>query len=77
YIWRELYSKKSIHIEKFPEAKYNYKLDKITKKLINFNTKIWKTKKERGLTLKDEIKIKIPKELEIFEKDLRKMHNIN
>ena len=77
YIWRELYSKKSIHIERFPEAKYNYKLDKITKKLINFNTKIWKTKKDKGLTLKDEIKAKIPKELEIFEKDLRKMHNIN
>lgn len=76
YIWNELYSKNSIHNELFPKLEYNYKLDKLTKKIMDFNTKIWKIKKDKKLTLKDQIKIKIPKDLQIFEKDLKRMHNI-
>jgi hypothetical protein len=33
-------------------------------------------KKEKGLSLKDEIEVEIPEELEPFEKDLKAMHNI-
>ncbi len=46
-------------------------------KLENFNGKVWKEKKDKGISLRNPIRgIKIPKELEIFEKDLRACHNI-
>ena len=45
--------------------------------LIDFNSQIWKTKKEKGISLRNQIKgIKIPKELTPFEKDLKACHNI-
>lgn len=45
--------------------------------LAEFNSQIWKTKKEKGISLRDSIKgIKIPKELSEFEKDLKACHKI-
>ena len=44
--------------------------------LINFNSKIWKEKKEKGVSLKEKIAGKIPKELMPFEKDLKATHNL-
>jgi len=45
--------------------------------LVDFNSEIWKTKKEKGISLRNPIKgIKIPKELTPFEKDLKACHNI-
>ena len=45
--------------------------------LVNFNSQIWKTKKEKSISLRNPIEgIKIPKELEKFKKDLRACHNI-
>jgi len=77
YIWLEVYSKKSIHTESFPEAKW--KLDEIckyTQSLIKFDSKVWNIKKEKYLSLNDPIKMKLPKELKIFEKDLIAMHKL-
>ena len=49
----------------------------LIEKIMEFNSLVWKTKKEKGLSLRSEIKgIKIPKELEIFNKDLIIAHNI-
>ncbi len=76
HIWRELYSKKSIHLEEFPEVKWDKKLNKLTKSILDFDSKVWNEKKYLKISLKDEIKMGIPKELEIFEKDLKAMHNI-
>jgi valyl-tRNA synthetase len=76
YVWRELYGKKSIHKELFSKPEWDYDLDEFTDDLMDFNTKIWKEKKDKRLSLKSEIEVKIPKKLQIFEKDLRKMHNI-
>ncbi len=76
YIWKELYGKESIHKELFPKAEWKYNLDKLTNKLIEFNMKVWKTKKDKEISLKSEIAMKIPSELSLFEKDLVKMHNI-
>jgi valyl-tRNA synthetase len=75
-IWRKIYGKKSIHLEQFPESRWKTELTKLTAKLTEFNSKIWDEKKKKGLSLKDEIKIEIPKELKIFEKDLTAMHSI-
>ncbi len=76
FIWRELYGERSIHLEEFPKTEWNYGLEKLTQQLIEFNTQIWKTKKEKGMSLKAEIKTEVPKELKMFEKDLKSMHNM-
>jgi valyl-tRNA synthetase len=76
YLWQELYSKKTIHLEQFPKAKWEDNLTKLTQKIVDFNSAVWNKKKEKGLSLKDPIEIKIPKELKRFEKDLKAMHNI-
>jgi valyl-tRNA synthetase len=75
FIWMKLYSKKSISREIFPEFEKSKK-NKLTQRLLEFNSRVWEMKKEKGLSLKDEIEIKIPKELLIFKKDLVAMHNI-
>ena len=51
-------------------------MNEYTSHIIEFNSKVWNEKKEKDLSLKDSIKIEIPKELEIFRKDLIAMHNI-
>ena len=76
YVWRELYGKKSVHLEEFPKPEFNYGLEKLTEKITSFNTKIWKLKKDKGLSLKTEIKIEMPRELKEFEDDLKRMHKI-
>jgi valyl-tRNA synthetase len=76
YIWRSVYSKESISKESYPEFDFDYGLEKLTEKLLEFNSLVWKMKKDNGLSLRDEIKVDIPKELEIFSGDLVRMHNI-
>jgi valyl-tRNA synthetase len=76
YVWRELYSKKSIHTQEFPKAEWKVELTKLTDKLVEFNSNVWNTKKERGLSLRDELEMNIPNELKPFKKDLIAMHKI-
>jgi len=76
YIWRELYGKGSIHKELFPKSEWKYRFNELTDEMIEFNMKIWKIKKDKGLSLKSEMKAKIPNNLKPFEKDLKKMHNL-
>ncbi len=50
---------------------------KLVEKVMEFNSEVWKKKKEAGISLRDSIAgIKIPKELKEFEKDLKACHNI-
>ncbi|MCP8308174.1 MAG: valine--tRNA ligase [archaeon] len=76
HLWSILYEGKSIHLKRFPKAKWDKSLNKLTQKIIDFNSYVWNKKKEEGLSLKDHIKIKVPEELMIFYKDLKAMHNI-
>lgn len=76
YIWLQMYGKKSIHLQSFPKAKWKSELTKLTEALTKFNSKVWNMKKKKGLSLKGNIRMKIPKELKVFEKDLIAMHNI-
>lgn len=76
YIWREVYSKKSIHKDKFPELGWKTTLNALTPKLVDFNSKVWGIKKEKGVSLKDSMEIAVPGELKPFKKDLIAMHNI-
>jgi len=76
FLWQTLYSDKSIHTEQQVKEESNEDLTKHTQAISEFNSKVWNAKKEKGLSLKDSIKIEISKELEIFKKDLVAMHHL-
>ena len=76
-VYRELY-RSSIHLEEFPKTKKEWekKLTKVTPDLVEFNSKIWKEKKEKNMPLNSEYTGSIPKKLMLFERDLRAMHKL-
>jgi len=76
FLWQTLYSDKSIHTEQQAKEESNEDLTQHTQAISNFNSKVWNEKKEKGLHLPDSIKIEIPKDLEIFKKDLVAMHHL-
>jgi len=76
HLWQTLYGKDSIHNKQLPKSENVQSVNEYTSHIIEFNSKVWNEKKEKDLSLKDSIKIEIPKELEIFRKDLTAMHNI-
>jgi valyl-tRNA synthetase len=76
FLWQTLYSEKSIHTEQQAKQESNEDLTQHTQAISEFNSKVWNEKKEKGLSLKDSIKTEIPKELEIFKKDLVAMHHL-
>lgn len=67
---------KNIFKEKLKDSK-NKKFDfKTIQEFMDFNSNIWKAKKEKGLSLNAEIKsISIPDDFKKFEKDLMIAHN--
>ncbi len=61
----------------FPKAKIGKSNLKLIDKIIEFNSQVWKSKKEKGIPLRDPIEgIKIPKELKNFESDLKACHKL-
>ncbi len=76
HLWKILYSKESIHKQKQVEPENIEIQSDITKEITEFNSKVWNEKKSQSLSLKDSIKIEIPKILEPFKKDLKSMHNL-
>ncbi len=76
-IWLAIYSKKSIHLELFPDFKrFSQEPLKSGKALLDFNGLVWNEKKSKGLSLKEPVSIPVPDELVEFAKDLKVMHNI-
>ncbi|MDP3780502.1 MAG: valine--tRNA ligase [Nitrosopumilaceae archaeon] len=76
HLWQQLYSKTSIHKERQVESESLEDLSKFTKEIVEFNSKVWNEKKNKGLSLKDSISIAVPQSLEPFKKDLQAMHNL-
>ncbi|MEM2091007.1 MAG: valine--tRNA ligase [Candidatus Nitrosocaldus sp.] len=76
HLWRALYSSKSIHLERFPEARWDKGMSRYTDAIVEFNSMVWNAKKGSGRSLKDPIAVSIPDELKEFSKDLKAMHNI-
>ncbi|MEX0920403.1 MAG: valine--tRNA ligase [Candidatus Pacearchaeota archaeon] len=63
--------------EKFPKAKIGLSELINVQRVMDFNSEIWKKKKEKGISLRNEISgIKIPKILEPFERDLKATHKL-
>lgn len=61
----------------WPKVKKGKSNLSLIEKITEFNSMVWKSKKEKGISLKNSIEgIEIPKELLIFEKDLKACHNI-
>ena len=49
----------------------------LTAKVIEFNSHVWKEKKDRKLSLKDPVPgLAVPPELHLFEEDLSRMHHL-
>jgi valyl-tRNA synthetase len=67
-----------INLTKFPELRNPRRFDlSAISDIIMFDSEIWQTKKEKGLSLNSQISgIEIPKKLKPFEKVLNAAHNI-
>jgi valyl-tRNA synthetase len=77
-LWRELYGG-SIHLEKMPvKESVDEGFIRLTEKLIDFNSSIWRLKKRLKISLSSSLKgtVYASKELEIFSEDLRLMHGL-
>lgn len=76
-IWLSLGNKESIHKQRFPRVKRVQDLRKLTQPLVEFNSRVWKFKKENKLPLNAELeRFECEAELKGFEKDLKAMHKI-
>jgi valyl-tRNA synthetase len=61
----------------FPDAKKGKSNIKLIEKIMEFNSLVWKTKKEKAISLREPISnIEIPKELQDFQSDLKACHNL-
>jgi valyl-tRNA synthetase len=76
-IYRDIYGE-TVHKKSLPKEKKEWEsnLKALTPKLVEFNSQVWKEKKEKGLALNAEYKAEIPKELMLFADDLKKMHRL-
>ncbi|MAD56325.1 MAG: valine--tRNA ligase [Euryarchaeota archaeon] len=78
YLSTILYAKSSVDIREFPDIiASKSELLKLTNHVIDFNSEVWKIKKDNGISLNTEISdVKIPEELIILSASLIRMHRI-
>jgi valyl-tRNA synthetase len=76
HIWRRLYGQRSIHLERFPEADRNNASKGVGPAIIQFDEKIWKTKRDKGASLREPIETVVPAKLKPYLADLGRMHHI-
>ena len=78
YLSTTLYANSSVDVREFPDiiaSKSDFL--NLTNHVIDFNSEVWKLKKDNGISLNTEIpNVKIPKELEILSDSLIRMHRI-
>ncbi|MDC0327685.1 class I tRNA ligase family protein [bacterium] len=78
YLSTTLYNQSSVDVRQFPDVMpiVSELLD-LTPLLIEFNSNVWKIKKDTGISLNTEISdVSIPERLHILEKSLIRMHRI-
>jgi len=78
YLSTILYAKSSVDVREFPDIiASKSELLKLTNHVIDFNSEVWKIKKDNGISLNTEISdVKIPEELVILSDSLIRMHRI-
>ena len=78
YLSTTLYRHSSVDVRKFPDIiESKSELLNLTNPVIEFNSEVWKLKKDSGISLNTEISnVKIPEELTILSESLTRMHRI-
>ncbi len=78
YLSTTLYGHSSVDVRKFPDIiESKSELLDLTNPVIEFNSEVWKLKKDSGISLNTEISnVKIPEELTILSESLTRMHRI-
>ena len=78
HISMTLYGESSVDVDQFPtQGPVDEQLNKLTPEVEAFNSEVWKTKKEQGLSLNAEIEgVIIPDSLEEFNGTLTRMHKL-
>jgi len=78
HISMTLYGESSVDVDQFPlQGAIDEDLNSLTPEIEAFNSEVWKTKKEQGLSLNAEIEgIVIPQTLEEFVGTLSRMHKL-
>ncbi|MGH9919165.1 MAG: class I tRNA ligase family protein, partial [Nitrososphaerales archaeon] len=76
HIWRRLYGQRSIHLERFPDPDRNKASKTIGQAIIQFDERIWKTKRDKGASLREPIEAVVPTKLRPYAPDLVRMHHI-
>ena len=78
HISMTLYGESSVDVDQFPlQGAIDEDLNSLTPEIEAFNSEVWKTKKEQGLSLNAEIEgVAIPQSLEEFNGTLSRMHKL-
>jgi len=78
HISMTLYGESSVDVDQFPlQGAIDEALNSLTPEIEAFNSEVWKTKKEQGLSLNAEIEgVVIPQSLEEFNGTLSRMHKL-
>ena len=76
HIWRRLYGQRSIHLERFPAPDRSRSTKGVGAAIIKFDETIWKTKRDKGVSLREPIEVKVPVKLKPYVADLGRMHHI-
>jgi len=78
YLSTTLYDESSVDVREFPTIMPSVsELLELTNPLIEFNSNVWKLKKDSGISLNTEIPdVSIPEELEYLSTSLNRMHRI-
>lgn len=76
HIWRRLYGQRSIHLELFPKHGKRKVSKGVGEAIIAFDEKVWKTKRDKGASLREPIDTKVPTRLRPYLTDLQRMHHI-
>ena len=78
YLSTTLYGRSSVDVREFPDIiDVSSELLDLTNPVVEFNSEVWRLKKDGGLSLNTEISgVKIPEDLSILSESLIRMHRI-
>ena len=80
YLSSTLYVRSAVIADSFPSIPLDFETTQwteITESVMDFNSEVWRAKKERGLSLNSELSgIDIPDNLSVLEVPLRRMHKL-
>lgn len=76
YVYKTI-NGEDVHFVEFPKVEMEFKVEFSTEELVELNSRIWKAKKENGLSLKAEVKrLRIPEKFKEIANDFREAHNV-